>query len=50
MKGSAAAAAPVAEVLRADPGRYVGLARRASAEASRAFGYDLAGRRLPVPS
>lgn len=37
------------EVLRADTGRYVELAQSASAEASRAFGYDLAARGLPVP-
>jgi DNA-binding IclR family transcriptional regulator len=38
------------EVLRADTARYVDLARSACAEASRAFGYDLAARGLPVPS
>lgn len=38
------------DVLRADPGRYIALAQAASIEASRAFGYDLAARGLPVPS
>ena len=38
------------EALRADPVRHIEFARSASAEASRAFGYDLEARGLPVPS
>lgn len=38
------------ETLRNDRARYVELASSASAEASRAFGYDLAASGLPVPS
>jgi DNA-binding IclR family transcriptional regulator len=37
------------DAFRRDRDSYLDLARRASAEASRAFGYDLAAKGLPVP-